>query len=368
VTGPTRAGGLAAVRLVARRELSERVRERSFQFSTALSVVIVALVVLLPKVLGFGGPTTYELAPRDAQSAAVARAAQRLAPGFDARVEIVRSADITLRGGTIRAQEAPDDQLVTLLQVANRQLDARARPPLRVVTAKPVDPERDRKSGLAFLATLVLYGQLLTYGVWVATGVVEEKASRVIEVLLAAIRPRDLLAGKVIGLGLLGLGQLLVIAVFGLGIAAATGALDVDGAVVAATALAVAWFVLGYAFYACAFACAGALVPRQEELQSSLTPLTLIILISMFLAFAVNGDPDGTLAHVTAFLPTTAPITMPGRLMQGEVPAWEVVAAAVVTLGATALLVPLAARIYGGAVLRTGSAMKLRDAWRAARA
>ena len=71
------------------------------------------------------------------------------------------------------------------------------------------------------------------------------------------------------------------------------------------------WFVLGYAFYACAFAFAGALVPRQEELQSSTTPLTMVILVSLFVGFAVNCDPDGTLAHVTAFIPTTAPMTMP---------------------------------------------------------
>ena len=73
----------------------------------------------------------------------------------------------------------------------------------------------------------MLYGQLLTYGFWVASGVVEEKASRVVELLLATIRPSELLAGKVIGLGLLGLGQLLGIAAIGLGIAAATGAVDV---------------------------------------------------------------------------------------------------------------------------------------------
>ena len=77
-----------------------------------------------------------------------------------------------------------------------------------MVTVEPVDPDRDAKAGIAFFAILILYGQLLTYGYWVAAGVVEEKSSRVIEVLLATIRPKDLLAGKVIGLGLLGLGQL----------------------------------------------------------------------------------------------------------------------------------------------------------------
>ena len=77
-----------------------------------------------------------------------------------------------------------------LLQVANQQLDADARPPLRLETVEPVDPDRDAKAALAFFAILMLYGQLLTYGYWVAAGVVEEKSSRVIEVLLATIRPK----------------------------------------------------------------------------------------------------------------------------------------------------------------------------------
>jgi ABC-2 type transport system permease protein len=128
------------------------------------------------------------------------------------------------------------------------------------------------------------------------------------------------------------------------------------------------WFVLGYAFYACAFAVAGALVPRLEEMQSSTTPLTLIIMVSLFVAFAVNSDPDGTLAHVTAFIPFTAPMTMPARIVVGEAPVVEIVGGALVTIAAAAALIPLAARVYEGAVMRTGSAIKLRDAWRAARA
>jgi ABC-2 type transport system permease protein len=126
--------------------------------------------------------------------------------------------------------------------------------------------------------------------------------------------------------------------------------------------------VVGYAFYACAFACAGALVPRQEELQSSTTPLTLVILASFFLAFAVQSDPDGTLAHVSTFVPMTAPMTMPPRIAGGDAAAWEIVASFVVTIGACLVLIPLAARIYAGGVMRTGSALKLREAWRAARA
>ena len=187
-----------------------------------------------------------------------------------------------------------------------------------------------------------------------------------IEVLLAAIRPKHLLAGKVIGLGLLGLGQLVIVAALGLAMAAVTGAVDVDGALVGAVALSVFWFVLGYAFYSALFAVAGAIVPRQEELQSSTTPLTMLILISLFLGFAVNGNPEGTLAHVCAFIPTTAPVTMPGRIVLGAAPAWEIAASIAVMVLSTLALIPLAGRIYAAVVLRTGSAVKLRDALRLA--
>ena len=241
-------------------------------------------------------------------------------------------------------------------------------PPLKVTTVEPVDPEADRKGTFAFIAVLALYAQLLTFGYLLASGVVEEKASRVVEVLLATIRPKDLLAGKIIGLGVLGFGQTLVIAAAGLGAAAATGALDIDSDILVAAALAVGWFVLGYAFYAGLFACAGALVPRQEELQSSMTPLTMMILISFFVAFAVLDNPDGTLARVTSFIPFSAPMTMPVRIALGEASAVEIVAAFAITAAAAAALIPVAGRIYSGAVLRTGSAVKLRDAWRAARA
>jgi ABC-2 type transport system permease protein len=358
---------MSAVRLVARRELTERVRERSFLFSTGITLVIVALVVILPTVLGFGGPSTYTVAAGDARSATVLRTAERLADRFDAELKVAPSAAVTLRGGVIHADEEPDDKLLNLLQVANQQFDAPARPPLRLVTVKPVDPERDSKAGLAFITIFILYGQLLTYGFWVASGVVEEKSSRVIEVLLAAIRPRELLAGKVLGLGLLGLAQLLLVAAFGLIVAGVTGAIDVRGDVVGSVALALVWFVLGYAFYASAFAVAGALVPRLEELQTTTTPLTMTIVVSLLVGFAVNDDPGSTLAHVTAFIPMTAPITMPSRIVLGAAPAWEIAASIAVTVGATVALIPLAARIYAATVLRTGSAVKLSEALRLAR-
>jgi ABC-2 type transport system permease protein len=383
------------VRLVARREIVERVREKSFLIATVVNLVIIVAVVIVAAIMG-GDDTSYDVGYVDDADTSIVLAASEAAQALDiefsshqldegqVRTELEEGdLDAALVDGRILAQDEPPDELVALLQSASAQARAVGaleeagvsgaeaqeilRPePLQVSTLEPQDDD-DGKAGVAFFAILILYGQLLTYGYWVSAGVVEEKASRVVEVILSTIRPTQLLAGKVIGIGLLGLGNLLLTVGVGLGVAQATGALSVDGDIVAAAALSLVWFLVGYAFYSCAFAVAGALVPRQEELQSSMTPLTLTILVAFFVAFAVLSNPDGTLAQVSAFIPMTAPMTMPPRIVTGDAAGWEIVASLVVTLGAAALLIPLAARIYEGGVLRTGSALKLREAWRAAR-
>jgi ABC-2 type transport system permease protein len=386
--------GRQAVKLVARRELTQKVREKSFLVSTGVTMAIIVLVAVIPPLFGAGGPARFTIAVTDTSSAPIATAAQQNANGFDAELTVrtlspakasaaLDSGDVdaVLSANGLRSKEDPDEKLTGMVDAAARQVHqadalrsaglsgaelqrALTPPTVKVSTVKPVDPERKRKGAFAFVAVLALYTQLLTFGYLLASGVVEEKSSRVVEVLLATIQPRDLLAGKIIGLGLLGFAQLAVMTTIGLIAATLSGALDVSGDVVGAAALAVGWFVLGYAFYAGLFACAGALVPRQEELQASMTPLTMLILISFFISFAVLDDPSGTLAHVTSFIPFSAPITMPPRIALGEAPAFEVVAALAVTLAGAIALVPIAARIYSGAILRTGSAVKLRDAWR----
>ena len=386
-----------ATALVARREITERIREKSFLVSTVLNIVIIVAVVIVIAIIG-GGDTRYVVGYTSETEAAVVESAATAARGVDIEIEAREvtaaqanaeledgSLDAVVTGGEIRSVDEPPDDLLALLQFANREVRAAealrqagvgeqeaqaalAPPPLDVATLEPVDPEEDAKAGIAFFTVLILYGQLLTYGYWVSSGVVEEKASRVVEVVLSTIKPAHLLAGKVIGLGVLGLANLLLTAIVGLAVAQATGAVEVDGDLLTAALLALVWFIVGYAFYACAFACAGALVPRQEELQSSMTPLTMTILIAFFVSFAVNNDPDGTLAHVTAFIPMTAPLTMPPRIITGDASTWEIIASFAVTIGAALLLIPLAARIYSAGILRTGSALKLREAWRASRA
>jgi ABC-2 type transport system permease protein len=378
--------GRESVWLVARREIVERGTEKSFVIGTLVSLLVIACVVVLPSALGVGGKDTYTVAVQDRAMQPIADAAVRGADVFDAEIELGNGdPDATLAGGGVRAQEKPDDKLLDILQAANAQVrsgdalrdaglddreaaDALSPPPLQLTTVEPVNEAADERGGFAFVAVLLLYGQLISMGYFVAMGVVEEKSSRVVELLLATLRPRHLLTGKILGLGLLGLVQLLLLAVVGLVVAGVSGALDVNGDVLAAAALALVWFVLGYAFYAAAFACAASLVSRQEDLQSVISPLSIVLMVGFFVSFGVVADPDGTLAKVSSYLPPVAPMTMPPRIALGEASAVEVVGALAVTLGATALLIPLAARIYSGAVLRTGGSIKLLDAWRAARA
>jgi len=369
-----------AIALVARREIVERIRERSLWVSTGVTIAVLAGVLLLPSALGFGGATKATVAaagPEALRVAAAARSAQRAFDvsltvrrvGDDAAARaLVRSGDAdvaVLRGGrALAAAQDADDAVVAAVQAGSQAVRG-GRPPPPLPVSRAGNGDAQARSGIAFVAVVVLYGQLLGYGFWVATGVVEEKATRVVELLLSAIRPRQLLAGKVIGIGVLGLGQLLLIGVVGALIGAASGQLDLSSDVVVAVGVVLAWFVLGFGLYSCAFAVAGALVPRQEEIQSVTAPLTILILASFFLGFGALDDPGSELARVLSFVPPSAPMVMPVRLIAGDVPAWEVVASAALTLAAAAALVMLAARIYSAAVLRTGARVSLRAAWRA---
>jgi ABC-2 type transport system permease protein len=125
--------------------------------------------------------------------------------------------------------------------------------------------------------------------------------------------------------------------------------------------------VLGYAFWACAWAVAGAIVSRQEELQNTSTPLVLVMVASFVVAVLVGGDPSSAPARFASFVPPVAPLIMPLRMAAGQAPAWEVAVAMALIVAATVALVPLAARIYAGAVLRTGTRVRLRQVLRETR-
>jgi ABC-2 type transport system permease protein len=235
--------------------------------------------------------------------------------------------------------------------------------PLPVEALEPVDVRRRELAAVAFVGVLALYGQLFAYGYWVAAGVVEEKSSRVVEVLLATVRPSQLLRGKIFGIGLLGLAQLLLIAVIGLSASIMVGRLEFPSGALAIVGLVLFWFVLGFFFYASMFAVAGSIVTRQEDLQSTMTPLTILILGSFFIGISATSDPSTTLATVASLLPFSAPLVMPTRIVLGEASSWEALLSSVISVAATAALIPLATKVYSRAVLQTGR-VRIRQVWR----
>jgi ABC-2 type transport system permease protein len=216
----------------------------------------------------------------------------------------------------------------------------------------------------AFLMTVLLFVAITTYGNLVLTGVVEEKASRVVEVLLARIPARNLLAGKVAGIGLLGLAQIGVTALVALAAISSVDSVDVPAARPAVILWVVVWFVLGYGLYAMVYGALGSLASRTEDAQSVAGPVTVVLVAGYFASFAAIGSPESGWARLLSFFPATAPLVMPNRIAMGATTWWEPVLAAALTLATIVGLVQLGGRVYAGAVLHSGPTLKLRDVWR----
>ena len=135
--------------------------------------------------------------------------------------------------------------------------------------------------------------------------------------MLSTVRARDLLMGKVLGIGVLGIVQLLVFVVAALVAALVTNRLILPTTTPGAIALLAVWFVLGYLLYSTALGFLGALASRMEEASNASTPVTMVAMISYFVAiFAVIDDPNGTVATIATFLPPSAPVRRPaaGRI------------------------------------------------------
>ncbi len=380
------------VSLVARREIVERAQTRAFLISTVVLLVVVAGLTVLSTAgggvssttIGVAGPGAADLArsgiPR-AESAGVRLEIEPYPTVAAARKAIaddeLGSALVTGAGGPrlLVGKEAPRTA-VTVLQSVLAERETRALleregispavvqralaadgPPLDEIT-----PPRDSTSqGIAYLGALLLYLAILTYGFFIAIGIVTEKATRVVEVILSAVRPVELLSGKVVGLGLLSLVQFALVAVVAFGTALVAG-VDLPTGAPLAIVLIVVFSLLGYLLYACAFAVAGSVVSRQEDLQGSSAPLTVMLVAGFILTQTALNEPHGTLATALSIFPLTAPLAMPSRVALTDVPAWEIALAAALTLATALLVLRGAAGIYAATVLRTGQRVPLREA------
>jgi ABC-2 type transport system permease protein len=257
--------------------------------------------------------------------------------------------------------------------------DAEALARLRVrIDGEKVTDQGKGGSGLAstlfgFGVAFLLYMSIILYGQNVLRGVLEEKTTRVAEVVVSSVSPDILLAGKVIGVGAVGLTQMLVwvtsgivfweqrtkvFSMFGIANMPQMSFPQIDTLVLVALLL---FFILGYTFYASLFAAVGAMVGTQEEAQQASQPVLMLLIFSIIFVQPVMTNPTGQLALTMSWLPFSAPIIMPMRMTATPVPPMEIVGSLLVLAIACVVVVWLAARIYRVGLLMYGKRPSLRE-------
>jgi ABC-2 type transport system permease protein len=224
----------------------------------------------------------------------------------------------------------------------------------------------------ALVVAVVLYSSILLYGQMVLRGVMEEKQTRVAEVVLSSIRANTLLAGKVLGVGAVGITQMAlwavvtsamvkvrepVLARFGV----VKTPFDLPPIEASAALLLLAFFVLGYLFFAALFAIVGAVVSSEQEAQQAQTPVILLLVSSVAVLQPVMTNPDGGLAQVMSALPFSAPIVMPLRMSMIPVSPFAVASSLLTIAAGVYVAVLLAARIYRVGLLMYGKQPTVRE-------
>ncbi len=384
--------------LIVRREFLTRVRSRFFVVGTLVFMALLAGYIVV-QTLVFNRATTTVKVGFAGQAQVLSQPLTTVAATEGVKIEAhsivdvqggedqVRSGklDVLVSGDPASPQVAVKDDLNTTVeatlnalvkQVAlNRALTAAGANPTAVQSAVAqasiqlvyLDPNaaiKTQRTVVGVFVAALLYVALVVYGQMVAQGVVEEKANRIIEILLATVRPRQLLLGKVVGIGMVGLLQLALLGATALITARRFEAINIPDVGIVAVAGGLLWFVLGFVLYALLYAAAGSLVSRQEDIASVTSPLTMLVVATYLVFFWVTANPDNPLGIALSVIPPFAPILMPARIATGDAQLWQVVVAVILTLAEIALLNALAARIYANSVMRIGTRVKLMQAWR----
>jgi ABC-2 type transport system permease protein len=351
--------------LVTGREVRMRLRSRSFLISTAILLLgILASIV----VTGF-------LAARDSDSdptrvAVVGSASQAVdrAEGLEGvPADSTEDARRLVRDGEVDAAVVPDPEAAAdgaVLVIGDESAPDDVVGALTEAPRVELLDEDATNPAIAYLVALafglVFFMSALTFGMIIAQSVVEEKQTRVVELLMSTIPVRALLAGKVLGNSILAFAQIALIALM-----AGIGLLVTDQtALFAVVGPAVLWFVVfflfGFVLLASLFAATASLVSRQEDVGAVTAPVTYLVMIPYFAVIFFNDNP--VVLAVMSYVPFSAPVGMPMRLFLGDAAWWEPILALAVLIVTTAAVVVLGSRIYSGSLLRTGSRVKLREA------
>ncbi len=383
--------------LVAQREIVTRAKTRSFLISTGLLMVVIIVGAVVwsalagdsePDKVGVvgGGPalssTIEEFgnatgSPVEVQPVATAEDARNQVAdgGLDAALvvgpnaQFVAISDSGLSPTLDGILRSSVDQASLNQALSDRGVDAAMLPraSLTVEQTTPDRPDEGQRIVIALVGTILLITAIMMGGSMVAVGVVEEKTSRVVELLLATIKPLHLLWGKIIGIGAIAMAQVLLLGATALIAGMATGLLTIQGTAIGMFAAVIAWFVPGFLFFATLYAATGALVSRQEELNASSAPLTILAMAVMYSGIFGIQALDSTLIQVLTWIPPFSAALMPIRIATGDTSTMQVIVTFVLMILACAAATWFASRIYQRSILRTGTRIKWSEALSLAR-
>lgn len=383
--------------LIAKRELITRGRSKGFLIITGILFVAVIGFALAIRLFGGGDDDSARAVTIGVEGEAVALTEALAAGNDDLDPEIVTPAngqdffgeaaltegeiDVVFDGRTLTWEQQPDGALDRYIRdvVQQQAVVDRATAagltlqelgglfeevPIEEIRLDGGDDESDIRFAAAAVSAVATFMLLQVWGSFLMMGVIEEKASRVVEVLLSHIRPSTLLAGKILGLGILAVGQMLIV-IIGLVIGLAmVRDIDVPSGVWATVPLLLVTFILGFGFYASAFAAVGSTVSRQEDATSAQLPAMLPLVAAYFIAVSSLASPNNLAATIGSFVPFTSPVLLPLRTARVDVPVWQVVLALVILAVSIVLMLQLAGRIYRYSLLRSGARVSLIEAWR----
>jgi len=366
-TLPTRSGGAPSapstaqsIALVAEREIGSKLRSKAFVISTVILFLgALALVVWGGFSAGNSSGTPVAVTSDavqflpdgsglDVTDVADRSEAESLVTAGDVDAAIVADSSSPLGFAIIADSEAPTQLMLTLAQV----------PPVELLNPDDTNPALRYLVAIGFGIVFLLAASL--FGGTIAQSVVEEKQTRVVELLISAIPTRALLAGKVIGNTVLAMGQILILAAIAIVGLTVTG----QGEILQGLGAPIAWFAVfflfGFILLASLFAAAAAMVSRQEDIGSTTMPLTMLIMAPYFLVIFFNDNP--TVLAIMSYIPFSAPVGMPMRLYLGEAQWWEPILSLAILIATCVAAILVGAKIYQNSLLRMGARVKLREA------
>ena len=351
----------SAVALVASREIRMALRSKAFLISTGiLMLAVLASIIIGGFASRASSDTSVAVTPETASLVAGA-------DGLSVREASSESdAKKLVRDGTVDAAIVPSDDGVGFRIVALEEA------PSSLVQRLSVSPQVElltpptQDFALAYFVALgfglVFFMSSITFGSAIAQSVVEEKQTRVVEILLSAIPARALLAGKVIGNSLLAFGQIIAIALLAIIGIAVNGSTDLLGSLGTPILWFVVFFAVGFVLLAALFAATAATVSRQQDVAAVTSPVTTLVMIPYLAILLFNSNP--VILTVMSYLPFSSPVGMPMRIYLGQAQWWEPLVSLAIVIIATVGVIALGARIYENSLLRMGSRVSLRQAFR----